>query len=238
MHKPSLSQHSSVEIDLQASKKRSTTDDLKAAPGWPNSGQRSSAIDSPPEGLEEWERDMVEPKRRRRTTEVLREEIAADERTIKVTREILVFSLVILLISILVNFGLTWCVRLPSASPFLLSLQPRTNINTHTYTHTHTHTHTPLWNACIHCDVHFAHVRIRYVVDANKDTEVNKDTRQITDRDGNVLRVDRSQDKATLSSQLSDTTFEKLEQIRVEGIEGVIGIRVQAWARYQTGNSL
>lgn len=51
------------------------------------------------------------------------------------------------------------------------------------------------------------------------------------------VRVDRSADKAVLSSTLPDSSFEKLQQLTIEGIEGKIGFQVLAWARYKTGNS-
>jgi hypothetical protein len=45
-------------------------------------------------------------------------------------------------------------------------------------------------------------------------------------------------DNATLTSTLTNDSFDNLAQIRVTGVEGVVSMRITAWARYQTCKSL
>jgi hypothetical protein len=100
---------------MQASKDRGPvrTNEAGAAPGWPRG--KVSSIDAVPEDFMEFEQSYEKGFEKKKgkgrgstVSAVLREEIAADESTIRITREMLVLSLVLLALSIAINFGMTW----------------------------------------------------------------------------------------------------------------------------------
>lgn len=139
----------------------------------------------------------------------LRHEIEEDERTIRTTREFLGVTMFVLLLSVVANFGFTWYAARVLNSTAL-------NFVSH--------------SRLLPCVC-------RLAVDSNKSTSTEGDY-LTSAKTGHRLRVDRSLDSANLSSTLESSTFNKLEVLNVVGIEGEIGVRVQAWGRYNSGNSV
>jgi len=59
----------------------------------------------------------------------------------------------------------------------------------------------------------------------------------LTDKQGNPIRSDRSLDKIKMTSELPDSTFAELERIQIEGIAGNINFKTQGFGRYTAPDS-
>jgi len=59
----------------------------------------------------------------------------------------------------------------------------------------------------------------------------------LTDKEGNAIRSDRSLDKLKMTSELPNSAFAELERIQIEGPSGEINFKTQGFARYNAPDS-
>ena len=59
----------------------------------------------------------------------------------------------------------------------------------------------------------------------------------LTDKEGNPIRSDRSLDKLKLTSELPDSTFAELKRLQIEGVSGSINFMTQGFGRYTAPDS-